>query len=296
MTVAIAYITVILVWSTTPLGIKWSSEGFAPLAGAFWRVLIAACVAMLIAKLMRVVVPLHKKALCSYGAANIGLFLGLTATYAGAAYMPSGLISVLFGLSPIVSSVIARRLLNEPAFGVVQWGALLLALIGLLVVCKGDVNLQQQNSIGLVLILFAVVCFCLSGVLVKRIGAVIHPVAQTTGSLVFALPLFALVYCFVDESVMNVSEKSAMAIVYLALFGSIVGFFSYFYVLQKLPATSVALTTLITPVLAIALGVWLNGEALSMSMVAGTVLISGGLCLYYWGDRWLAFIKPNATL
>lgn len=285
MTTAIAYIVVILVWATTPLGIKWSSEGFTPLSGVFWRVLIAAVVAMLLAKLMRIAVPFHKKALCSYGAANIGLFLGIGATYAGAAYLPSGMISVLFGLSPIVSSIIARYLLNEPPFGVAQWVALLLALIGLLIVFRGDVSVVDQSPVGLVLIVFAVVCFCLSGVLIKRIDEPLHPVAQTSGSLMLAAPLFGVVYLLVGESVPNVPDKAVVAIVYLALFGSILGFFCYFYVLQKLPATSVALTTLITPVLAIALGVYLNGESLSLNVVFGGLLIGGGLCVYYWGDR-----------
>lgn len=285
MSIAIAYVTVILVWATTPLGIKWSSEGFAPLAGAFWRVLIAAIVAACLAKVMRISVPLHKKALYSYGAANIGLFLGIGAVYVGAVYLPSGLISVLFGLSPIVSSVMARYLLDEPPFGIAQWVALGLALTGLLVVFQGDMLLFQQSYFGLLLVVFAMLCFCLSGVLIKKIDADLHPVAQTTGSLVFATPLFGLVYCFVGESVTNVTEKSAMAIVYLALFGSILGFLSYFYVLQRLSATSVALTTLVTPVLAIALGVFFNGEVLSYSVVLGAALISGGLCVYYWGER-----------
>ncbi|PCJ33842.1 MAG: EamA family transporter [Moraxellaceae bacterium] len=285
MSTAIAYIIVILVWSTTPLGIKWSSEGFAPLAGAFWRVFIAAGVAMLLAKLMRVVVPLHKKALYSYAAANIGIFLGLGATYVGAAYLPSGMVSVVFGLSPIISSVLARYILNEPPFGIVQWIALMFALSGLLVVFQGDIRTGQDSSIGLVLILFGVGCFCISGVLIKKIDASLHPAAQTSGSLMLAMPLFGVAYYFTGESVENVTEKSAMAIVYLALFGSVIGFFCYFYVLERMPASSVALTTLITPVLAISLGVFLNGEVLSISIIVGAMLICCGLCVYYWGGR-----------
>ena len=145
MSVVIAYVTVILVWATTPLGIKWSSEGFAPLAGAFWRVFIAAVVATILAKIMRVAVPYHKKALSSYAAANIGLFLGISAVYVGATYLPSGLISVLFGLSPIVSSVLGRYFLEEPPFGVAQWIALALALSDdLLITCSSSRTLPGQ--------------------------------------------------------------------------------------------------------------------------------------------------------
>ena len=47
MSVPLAYIGVILVWATTPLGIKWSAEGLSPIAGAFGRMLLAAIIAWL---------------------------------------------------------------------------------------------------------------------------------------------------------------------------------------------------------------------------------------------------------
>lgn len=285
MSTVIAYIIVIFVWATTPLGIKWSSEGFSPLAGAFWRIFIAAIVAWLIAKCMGITVPRHRKAILSYSVASIGLFLGMVTTYIGASYLSSGMISVLFGLSPIISSVIARYVLDEPPFGVPQWVALSLAITGLIIVFRGDVNLAEQSLIGLALIVFAVFCFSLSGILIKKIDASLHTVAQTSGSLLFAVPLFGLIYILFAEPVAEVSDKSIMAILYLAFFGSIIGFFSYFYVLERLPATAVSLSTLVTPVLAIALGVMLNGEQLTSSIIVGAALISGGLCIYHWGDK-----------
>ncbi len=98
MSVPLAYIGVILVWATTPLGIKWSAEGLSPIAGAFGRMLLAAIIAWLIVKTLRITLPWHRQAVRAYGFANIGLFLGLSSVYQGASTLSSGLVSVLFGL------------------------------------------------------------------------------------------------------------------------------------------------------------------------------------------------------
>ena len=78
--------------------------------------------------------------------------------------------------------------------------------------------------------------------------------------------------------------RSLASIVYLALFGSLIGFVSYFYVLQKLSPSTVALVTLITPVFAIVLGALLNNEVVGLSLVAGASCIVLGLVIYHWGD------------
>ena len=72
------------------------------------------------------------------------------------------------------------------------------------------------------------------------------------------------------------------------MFGSFVGFFCYFYVLKHLKASTVALSTMITPVLALTLGSVLNGEVITASLVTGAAMIGCALVLYYWGDTVLA--------
>ena len=83
------------------------------------------------------------------------------------------------------------------------------------------------------------------------------------------------------------SGRSLWAIVYLAIFGSLIGFMAYFHVLQSIGATAVATVTLVTPVMALALGMLLNDEELSLTMVFGTRGILFGLALYFQGDEWL---------
>ena len=63
MSVPAAYLVVILVWSTTPLGVQWSSQGLSPVAGALSRMFLAALLGWTAARPLKVAVPWHRQAL-----------------------------------------------------------------------------------------------------------------------------------------------------------------------------------------------------------------------------------------
>ena len=70
-----------------------------------------------------------------------------------------------------------------------------------------------------------------------------------------------------------------------------IGFIGYFYILQNLKASTVALVTLITPVFAIMLGASLNGEVITSALILGAIGVLLGLSLYQFGDRCLLSVK-----
>ena len=86
MYVPAAYLAVVLVWSTTPLGVQWSSEGISPVMGALSRMFLAALIGWAAARVMKVAIPWHGKAIRLYAISNIGLFVGLMSVYIGATF------------------------------------------------------------------------------------------------------------------------------------------------------------------------------------------------------------------
>ena len=73
------------------------------------------------------------------------------------------------------------------------------------------------------------------------------------------------------------------SVLYLGVFGSLIGFYAYFTVLQKLSASNVTLITLITPVIALSLGALLNGETLNEKLIFGAFMVLLGLSIYHFG-------------
>lgn len=283
MSVPAAYLTVILIWSTTPLAIKWSAQGAGFAFAVASRMLIGVVVAAVILALWRVGLPLHRRARLSYLAGGLGLFGAMTLTYWGAQHIHSGLVSVLFGMSPLVTGLMAVYWLKErltPA----KLAGTLLGLGGLAVIFGDSAGIGGGLAVaGVGALLGAVAIYSATLVWIKRIGDDSPPLATTAGTLVVSLPLFGLVWWLVDGHVpTEVPARAAAAIVYLGVFGSVLGFALYYYVIKHMEAGKVSLITLVTPVLALLLGSLLNGEDVGVRVWLGAALIGLGLSLHQW--------------
>ncbi len=279
MSVPVAYLGLILIWSTTPLAIQWSTQGTGFALAVFARMLIGAVAAALLVVAWRIPFPLHDRARRAYLVGGFGLFLAMALTYWAARYVHSGLISVLFGLSPLAAGILATLFLGERSLTRPKLTGMLLGAGGLAVIFIHGDSLGHENALtGLAALLLAV--FIYSGCLVwlKRIGDDSPPLATTLGTLSVSLPCFGLVWYLTDGHLpAMMPPRSGAAIAYLGIFGSVIGFELYYYVIKHLETSKVALITLITPVIALLLGHWLNGESIGLRLSAGTGLILLGL-------------------
>ncbi|ABV38379.1 protein of unknown function DUF6, transmembrane [Shewanella sediminis HAW-EB3] len=291
--VPFAFLSVVLIWSTTPLGIVWSSASVHPTMAVLLRMVLALVLGSLLLVIFQIRFPWTKAAKKLYGFSSIGIVGGMLLSYFAARYLASGTMSLIFGLSPLISGILAQKLLNEPKFGPTKLLALAMAFIGLGIVCSSKLSLNSDSWIGLLLVLAAVSLFSLSGVLIKTVKINIHPIASTVGALLFSTPLFTLAWLLFDGTlpVDTWQVKSIWAIIYLGVFGSLIGFIAYFYVLQNLKASTVALVTLITPVFAMTLGATLNGEVITDTLIIGALFVIGGLALYQFGEKLQSLLK-----
>lgn len=287
MSVPIAYLTVVLVWSTTPLGITWSSESISPTMAVLLRMAIAAALGAILLGIFKIQLPKTRQALKLYAYSSVGVFGGMLFSYLSASYISSGMISLVFGLSPIISGLLAQKILGDRKFNTLRKLAMTIAFSGLFLAFYHSVSLTGNSWPGICFILLAVLSFSLSSVLVKSVHINIHPAATTQGTLLFSLPLFFLAWWLVDGSIAidTWQQKSVMAIVYLVVFGSMIGFVAYFYVLQKLKASTVSLITMVTPIIAIILGATLNNEPITNDLIYGAICVVIGLGLYQWSNK-----------
>lgn len=295
MNVSTAYLAVVLIWSTTPLGIVWSSDSVHPTLAVLMRMLIALFIGICVLHIRKINLPWHNQAIKLYVFSALGIYGGMSLSYFAAHYISSGLMSLIFGLAPILSGIMAQKLINEPKFGRVKNIALIMAVIGLSVACMDSISLSKNSYIGIIFILFAVFFFSLSSVLVKSINITINPVATTVGALAFSTPLFFVTWLVMDGTLpyQQWQPRALFSIVYLGVFGSLVGFVAYFYVLQKLTASTVALITMITPVMAMTLGGLLNDEPISANLVFGALLVVIGLSCFQWSRKIASTLKKK---
>ncbi len=287
MPVILAYLTVIIIWSTTPLAIVLSSETVNPVMAAMLRTAIAAPIALFLVKLLRVKLPLNSAAIKVYCYSSLNIYLGMVLTYLAARDLPSGVISLVYGLAPLVSGLLAQRVIGEAPFGRARQLALVIAFSGLMVVCYDNLSMQSAQLSSLITLIIGMGFFALSAVLVKSVNVAIHPLATTAGALWVSLPFYVLTWALLDGTIPDEQWQfhSIAAILYLGTFGSVLGFFAYYYVLQKLTAATVGLITLITPVMALILGAKLNNETITLSILIGAGAILVGLAIYQFGPK-----------
>lgn len=298
MSIPVAYLGIILIWSTTPLAIQWSAQGAGFAFAVFARMAIGLALAALLVAAWRVDLPLHRRARMSYLVGGLGQFGAMGLTYWGARSVHSGLVAVLFGLSPLITGILAGLWLNERSLSRLRIAGMALGVAGLAMIFVQGEGVGGQGAVaGLVALLVAVAIYSASLVWLKRIDDDSPPLATTAGSLAVSLPLFGLVWFVSDGHVpAAVPSRAGAAILYLGVFGSVLGFALYYYVIKHLDTGRVALITLITPVLALLLGHVLNGEEIGLRVWMGAALISMGLALHQWGAladaiRWNADVR-----
>jgi len=284
MSVPAAYLGVILIWSTTPLAIQWSAQGASFSFAVMARMLIGLVICLALLFATRTAFPFTPAARRLYAISGLSMFVAMLLTYWGALHIPSGLISVIFGLSPLVTGVFAALWLGERTLTPIRLAGLGLSLAGLWLIFGQPWPGDGRATLGTGAVVAGMTVQALGLVWIKRLNVRVSSLAITSGSLGVATPLFVLAWLIADSAQLppDTTPRATAAIVYLGVFGSVVGFTLYYYVIKHLDAGRVALIMLVTPVTALLLGQTLNAEFIPARGWAGIALIGTGLLLYEW--------------
>ncbi|ENW95641.1 DMT family transporter [Acinetobacter sp. NIPH 298] len=280
----LTYALLIFIWASTPLAIVWSVSDLHPMWALLLRFLIALPLAISVLVFLKVKFPTDKIALLSYIAGALSLIGSQIFTYASTAYLSSGLIALMFGLAPIMAGLIGRFAFQQK-LAAWQWLGMAISIVGLAMICLSG-NQKHVQPIGIVLMLLSVFSYSLSIFWVKKINADLQPMAQATGSILIstlcALLLLPWIWQYAPTQIP--SAKSLLALAYTVVVASLIAMFCYFKLVQNLKATTLSLTTVMTPMLAILIGAYFNNEQLSVQVFAGATIILFGLFLYFFKD------------
>ncbi|WP_122899670.1 EamA family transporter [Acinetobacter sp. B51(2017)] len=281
----LTYALLVFIWSTTPLAIVWSVDDLHPLWALVLRFFIALPLAAVLMLLLRQNFPLNKVALHSYLAGAFSLIGSQFFTYIATAYLSSGIIALMFGLAPIMAGLIGLSFFKQKLH-VLQWLGMLIALCGLGLICFAGEN-QHVNPIGIALMLMSVLSYAASIFWVKKVNAThVAPVAQATGSILVSTLMAMCVLPFIWQYAPTSmpSLKSISALLYTVIMASLIAMFCYFKLVKNIKATTLSLTTVMTPMLAIFFGAWLNQEKLSLMVFVGAGVLLFGLAVYFYRD------------
>lgn len=289
-----AYLGLILIWSTTPLSVVLSLRDFDAVWSLTIRMLLAAVLASLLLRALGLKLARDAVALKLYAIGALSMFGAMLFTYLGARHLPSGMISVLFGISPLMVGLLSRLFLRDVRFSSLQWGGMLLGVLGLAVIFLEGESLASIHGPSVALVLAGVVSYAVSAMWIKQMPHTLPPLVQTTGALWMSALGCVLVLPFLGGAAPQhmPGMVTTLAILYSASLGSIVAMLCYFFLLQRIAVGTMALTTLITPVFALLLGVLLNHERFHAETLWGMALIMLGLTAYYEQELRRLLLRP----
>lgn len=281
---ALTYALLVFIWATTPLAIVWSVSDLHLMWALLLRFFIALPLAVIILLILRIPFPTHRQAVHSYIAGSFSLIGSQIFTYAATQYLSSGMIALMFGLAPIMAGLIGRFAFGQQLYKL-QWLGMAIAVSGLAIICLSGAN-QHVHPFGIVLMLISVFVYSFSIFWVKKVNAQIQPMAQATGSIlvssIFASCFIPFIWQYAPTHLPE--AKSLFALIYTVLMASLVAMFCYFKLIQNIQPTTLSLTTVITPMLAMMIGAALNHEQLSIMVFVGALIILSGLFLYFYKD------------
>jgi len=279
----LAYLCLIFIWSTTPLAVKISAVELSFAGGIFWRILISAVLALLILKARGEALFPNPRAWKIYVLSALGIAPTFLLVYWASRFIPSGMISVIFSTGPFLIGILSYYWLGTNVFTKARLIGLSLSMLGIIIIFFDQLLLAGKDSaIGIMVMLVSVVLFAFSSTSLQRMGSTLSTLQMTTGGLCFSVPPLFLAWLLFDgQAPLPISFEGGLAILYLSIAGSLVGFFLYYFLLHRLSAYVVSTVGMASPVFALAIGQFFAGESLGLSLIIGAGMVLLGLALYH---------------
>ena len=271
-----AYSLMCGIWGTTWLGIKVSLHYIPPVAGAGLRFVVAGIAMYLVAALRGKLVPPRDvpwKLVFVLAAFLFGLNYVLT--YTAETHIGSGLTAVLFGVLPFFMFGMGHYLIGERTT-VVTWLGAVLAFGGVAVISlEADVHGSVWYALAAIA---AAAASAFANVYAKRHAHNDPLITLPPSMLIAGVAVAAIGFATEHPDVHRVfSLPSWGALLYLALAGSGIAFFLNLWLLQRIAAWIVGMSSLIIPVIAVTVGVAFGGESFGPRDILGAALVIAGV-------------------
>ncbi|MEB5928014.1 DMT family transporter [Acinetobacter schindleri] len=279
------YALLVLIWAATPLAIVWSVAEVHPMWVLIIRYFGASLIALALLKIMRDPLPFDAVSMKSYLAGSLNLIGAQLFIYLAANYLTSGLMALIFGLSPLIAGLIGHVILKTHKLVWLQWLGMAVAVSGLTFVFADSAE-SNVNPWGVVLMIISMISYISSIFWVKQISAPLKPMSQATGSLIVsALGSLALIpFIWQHFPTQMPSTNAIIGFVFTMILSSIVAMLCYFWLIRRLAASTVSLSNVMTPVIALVLGATLNNEYISSNAFVGIVIVMFGIVMYFWKE------------
>jgi len=287
------YVLLCLIWGSTWLGIRASLESLTPFISSGIRFIVASIGIYLIMRFRGMNLQIDKASIMLYVIMGVFSFIiAFGLVYWGEQYVPSGLAAVLFGVYPFFVALFSYFFIPSESIGAYKIAGMTLGFFGIVVIFSDsfgtDLNL---NLLGMLAIVLSGVIQAAIAVLIKKRGKNLNPLSMNfIPMLIAGIGLTLLGFIFDDVSKNTFDSTAIISVLYLAIFGSIVTFTAFYWLMKKVNVVILSLIAFITPIVALLLGWIIYNEQLKDEHLFGALMVLFGLLI----ANLQSFIKRNA--
>ena len=284
---ALAFTAIYLVWGSTYLAIRYAVETIPPLVTAAVRHSVAGgfLLALAMARGFR---PKREHWIAGLVVGAFFFLIGHGTLHWAEQYVGSGLAALLIATEPMFILVLAWSMGQQKISRISALG-LALGVVGVAVLTGAELNAKSSSLLGLLAVLTGSISWAAGVVISPKVKLPTDALARTAVPLVcgavMLLAAAGLTGEFRAVHLSSISLRSVLGLAYLIVFGSIVAFTAYTWLLQRCPPTLVATHTYANPVVAVLLGWLLASEPLTMRLVFASTAILGAIVLIRRGER-----------
>jgi drug/metabolite transporter (DMT)-like permease len=279
--IVLALLSVYLIWGSTYLAVRIAVESMPPLLMTSSRLFIAGLLLFIILLIRSHARPSRRQWLSALIVGGLMLGGGAGFTAFAEQWVESGLAAVLIATVPLWATLMAGVWEQWPSR--IEWFGLILGLAG--VIMLNTENNLQANPLGAIALLIAPITWALGSVLSRRLDLAKGPMAIASEMLAGSVVLLLLAALSGERINTMPTTASIAAWFYLTLFGSLIGFSSYMYLLQTTPITLATSYAYVNPVIAVLLGVFLADESMSWSGVLAMGIILAAVIIMTFTQR-----------
>jgi drug/metabolite transporter (DMT)-like permease len=283
MKVRLVWLILCGIWGSTWLFIKLGLADLPPLTFAGIRFVIACLILISLIWFRRLRLPRAGSdwiLLALTGVMSFSINYGLL--FWGEQYISSGLAALLQATIPAFGLVIAHFYLPAERITPFKIVGVVLGVFGVAIVFSNQLSAAGGKALaGSVALVLSSGVVAYSNVLVKARGKHLDPAVLAAGQMFFGLlPLFIIGLPLEGNPLhFHWTMMALIALLYLSLVGSVIAFLLYYWLVHNMDVTKSMLIALVTPVVAVILGMLVLNEELSWRTVAGGAMIMSGIAL-----------------
>ncbi len=271
---------VYLIWSSTYLAIRYAVESLPPLLSSGARYVVAGSVLYAGLRARRVAAPTGRQWMLSLPVGGLMFLGGNGLVVLAEQRVSSGLAAVACAAMPLFACAISHLFGERPSRR--EWAGVALGFGGVVLLTVGELRAARADGAFLLL---APAGWALGTVLARRVGVPKGAMSSATLMIAGGLLTMAVALARGEQLPADVPLRGALALAYLAVFGSLVGFSAYTYLLRH---TTTALATsyaYVNPVLAVLLGAAVGGEKPGAGLIVPGALVVAGVAVMATGKQ-----------